>query len=437
MIGVAGKLADRNVGRAAEPPLRRRATAPPPPPAPQPSDARTPHAASAPARPAAPGSPAGSTRCCRRPAQRSCRRSPTRSTPQHLRKQRAQQLLLRRARRTTAATPPQAPAQAAHGGRACRSASAADDPAPPPQTAPCAPAACRQTARSEAPTATDRAAARAPPPRSQPAAAVPAASSRTHHNRLRNTRLPQQRSLDLARLDPEPAQLDLRVRAPQKLQNAVRPPARQVPGPVHPAPRRAIRVRNKPLRRQTRTTQIAPRKTRPRNVKLARNPSRNRLQAPVQNVNPRVPDRTPNRNAAPQPSSRHDQRIASTTASVGPYWLSMRRRQQPQCPTQQLGGKRLAAADQPAHICDRRLRIAPGTPAAYDGTKSQPCVYRCCSPQSRMRRRGRSPEHQRAAAQQAQTAPSIELSNAIDRDSNMNGVAAAQRQLVRTKSRLH
>ena len=72
-------------------------------------------------------------------------------------------------------------------------------------------------------------------------------------------------------------------------------PARQVPGPVHPAPRRPKRIRNKPLRRQTRTTQIAPRQSRSRNVKLPRNPSRHRLQTAVQYVNPRVPDRTTDR----------------------------------------------------------------------------------------------------------------------------------------------
>ena len=90
--------------------------------------------------------------------------------------------------------------------------------------------------------------------------------------------MPNQRSLDLPRLDPEPAQLDLTVRTTQKVQHPVRTPARKVPGAVHPAPRSTKRVRNKPLRRQPRTPQIAPRKPRPRNVKLPANPSRYRLQ---------------------------------------------------------------------------------------------------------------------------------------------------------------
>ena len=55
------------------------------------------------------------------------------------------------------------------------------------------------------------------------------------HGGLRHARLRSQRRLDLARLDPEPAQLHLRVGAAQELQHTVRPPPRQVPGPVHPA----------------------------------------------------------------------------------------------------------------------------------------------------------------------------------------------------------
>ena len=103
-----------------------------------------------------------------------------------------------------------------------------------------------------------------------------------NHRSLRNIPMPNQRSLDLARLDPEPTHLHLRIRTPQELQHPVAAPARKVPGAVHPAPRNTKRVRNKPLRRQTRTTNIAPRKTRPRNVKLTAHTSRYRLQTAVQ-----------------------------------------------------------------------------------------------------------------------------------------------------------
>ena len=74
------------------------------------------------------------------------------------------------------------------------------------------------------------------------------------------------------------------------------PPARQIPSPVHPAPRRPKRIGHKPLRRQARATQIAPRQSRSRNIKLPNNTGRHRLQTPVQDINPRVPNRSPDRN---------------------------------------------------------------------------------------------------------------------------------------------
>ena len=116
-----------------------------------------------------------------------------------------------------------------------------------------------------------------------------------NHRALGNRSMTRERRLNLARLNAEPAQLDLRVRPTHKLQHPVRPPARQVPAAVHPAPRRTKRVRNKPLRRQTRTPQITPRQTRSRYVKLPNNPSRHRLQATVQDINPIVRHRAANR----------------------------------------------------------------------------------------------------------------------------------------------
>src|SRR5215469_2944030 len=115
------------------------------------------------------------------------------------------------------------------------------------------------------------------------------------HRRLRHAPFPHQRRLDLARLNAEAAHLHLAVGAPQELQNPVKTPARQVPGPVHPAPRRTKRIGHKPLRRQTRPTQIAPRKPRSRNVKLSPYPSRYWLQTPVQYIDPIIGQRTTDR----------------------------------------------------------------------------------------------------------------------------------------------
>ena len=117
-----------------------------------------------------------------------------------------------------------------------------------------------------------------------------------HHGGLSNILVPQQRRLDLARLDAEAAQLHLRIGAAEEVEHAVLTPARQVAGAVHPAARRPERIGHEPLGRQPRTPQIAPRQARARNIKLARHTRRNRLQPTVEHVDPRVPDRPADRN---------------------------------------------------------------------------------------------------------------------------------------------
>ena len=121
----------------------------------------------------------------------------------------------------------------------------------------------------------------------------------THdRHRLGHRRLIHQRRLDLSQLDAEAPQLHLMVDPAQELQLPVRAPANPVARPVHPLARFAERTRHEPLRRQTRTVQITPRKTMTRYVKLARNTHRNRLKLSIKNINPRVRDRTTNRNAS-------------------------------------------------------------------------------------------------------------------------------------------
>src|SRR5262245_52689426 len=116
-----------------------------------------------------------------------------------------------------------------------------------------------------------------------------------NNNRLRHARVPNQRCLDLPRLNAKTADLELMVRTPHKLQNPIPAPARQVPAAVHPAPRSSIAVRNKTLRRQTAAPNIPAPNPSARNVKLPNNPNRYRLQTTIQYINTRVPDRTTNR----------------------------------------------------------------------------------------------------------------------------------------------
>src|SRR5262252_3826050 len=116
-----------------------------------------------------------------------------------------------------------------------------------------------------------------------------------NNNRLRHARVPNQRCLDLPRLNAEATYLELMVRTPHKLQNPIPAPARQVPAAVHPAPRSSIAVRNKTLRRQTPAPNISPPNPSARNLKLPNNPNRYRLQTTIQYINPRVPNRTTKR----------------------------------------------------------------------------------------------------------------------------------------------
>src|SRR5262249_52277388 len=118
-----------------------------------------------------------------------------------------------------------------------------------------------------------------------------------NHNSLRYAFMPQQRCLDLPWLNAEAANLELMVRAPHKLQNPIPAPARQVPAAVHPAPRSTKPTRNKAPRRQPATPNIPTTNPSPRDVKLPNNPSRHRLQTIVQDINPVVGQRTPDRDA--------------------------------------------------------------------------------------------------------------------------------------------
>src|SRR5262249_51583998 len=119
-----------------------------------------------------------------------------------------------------------------------------------------------------------------------------------NHNRLRHAVMPQQRCLDLPGLNAEAADLNLMVRSTHKLQNPIPAPARQVPAAVHPAPRSPKPIRNKALTRQPAAPNIPTTNPSTRNVKLPNYPNRHRLQTTVQYINPRVPNRTTNRNLA-------------------------------------------------------------------------------------------------------------------------------------------
>ena len=139
------------------------------------------------------------------------------------------------------------------------------------------------------------------------------------HRRLRHLGMPQP-----APPRSRPARCGTRASSPaasarpRNSSTPSRTPARQVPGPVHPAPRRAERVGHEPLRRQPRAPQIAARQARARNVKLARHAGRHRLQPAVQHIDPRVRDRTADRDvraSTAQPRAPHSRAHRSSLRS--------------------------------------------------------------------------------------------------------------------------
>src|SRR5262249_907373 len=119
-----------------------------------------------------------------------------------------------------------------------------------------------------------------------------------NNNGLRYAFMPQQRCLNLPRLNAEAANLDLLVRAPHTLQNPITPPPPQVPRAHHPPPPTTLRPPTKPPRPHPATPDIPTPNPSPRDVKLPDNPNRHRLQTTIQDINPRVPDRATNRDLA-------------------------------------------------------------------------------------------------------------------------------------------
>ncbi len=171
-----------------------------------------------------------------------------------------------------------------------------------------------------------------------------------HHHGLAHGGVLQERGLDLPRLHPEPAQLDLLVRAPQVLQPPLRQPPRPVPRPVHPRPRLSPeRVRDEPLRRQLRPPQVPPRQLRARQVQLPRHPHRRRRAPALQHVRPHVRHRPPDREGRPPLlPRRHVPRRVDARLRRPVQVHHLRPRQRP-CPRRRSRRERFAPAEDPPH----------------------------------------------------------------------------------------
>ncbi len=100
---------------------------------------------------------------------------------------------------------------------------------------------------------------------------------------------------DLAGLDAEAADLELMVGTAEKMQRALGSPPRTVAGAVHAAAWRSERIGDETFGGQARAVEVAARQTAAGDIEFARHSDRHRLQAIVQDIDPRVPDRTPDR----------------------------------------------------------------------------------------------------------------------------------------------
>ncbi len=109
------------------------------------------------------------------------------------------------------------------------------------------------------------------------------------HHRRGDVLVGGQHGLDLARLDPEPADLHLPVRPAAEHHLPLAGPPAQIPGPVHPlAGRDGVRAGREPLGGQGRPAHVAPGQARAGDVDLTGHPRRHRPQEAVQDVDPGV-----------------------------------------------------------------------------------------------------------------------------------------------------
>ena len=276
--------------------------------------------------------------------------------------ERPAQDLLRGPRRTPArrGPPPRSPAPAAPAGPACRWPSAAARPARRPPRAPCTPAAPprRTPARSSRPPAPSPAPLRVGRgPRRRPAA-VPRRVLPDQHRGLGHPRVRGQHGLDLAELDPEPADLHLVVGPAQELQ----PPVRRstAPGPRSgtsaPRPAERTRPRTAPRSAPAGPGSPGPAARRPGTAHPPR-PAAPAAAAASSTYTRVFAHRRPI-GTGPPSGGRHGQAVTSTVASVGPYRLcSSRAGQRRGTGPPASGGSASPAADHPPQA--RAPRRAP------------------------------------------------------------------------------
>ncbi len=115
------------------------------------------------------------------------------------------------------------------------------------------------------------------------------------HDRLSYPGLRQQHTLDLSQLHTMSTELDLLISAAEKFEAAVVAAPDPIAAAVHSGSGTPIRTCDEPFGRKARTTQIAARQSQARDVQLARDAWRHRLQIRLQHVDLHVGQRAADR----------------------------------------------------------------------------------------------------------------------------------------------
>lgn len=114
-------------------------------------------------------------------------------------------------------------------------------------------------------------------------------------DRLRHAGCRTQRGFDLAQLDPEPAQLHLRVRPADIVEGALRRPLRQIAGAVHARTDALERIRDESSHRQSWTSEVPARELYSEDIDLAHHSDRHWTQTLIEDVRSEAVDRGPDR----------------------------------------------------------------------------------------------------------------------------------------------
>src|ERR1700754_316477 len=116
-----------------------------------------------------------------------------------------------------------------------------------------------------------------------------------HHDRFAHAIIPAQYTLDLSQLDAVASELDLMIRAAQKLQVPIFQISHLVAGPVQPLPFRAAEtVGDEPLGSQLRSHPVTTCQSAAADVEFSRNSHGYRLQMLVEHIDLSIRYRPPN-----------------------------------------------------------------------------------------------------------------------------------------------